>query len=1673
VQALVTKLHESHVLTPESTRSLLLELASLCRYEDMKVEIVSHGLDTLVLRMRDQDGALVAAEVLEVGLELLVNLMFENHSARVRLTQKGVVELSLLCLSVYSSKKQSKRRNKVMKLAIEVLDSIASADDERLRDQQLHTVAVTVQILENMMEDPCVLLHAVQLLGCLLEGNLSNIMHAANLRAISTLFRILGPTSEKMELNRAVCEVLLRIAEAPGMAQIMAAENGIHSLCLCLYMKGPSRDVEHSATRLLLRLSENTHVYGQIINEEMVPLLFQVVERNSAVLDVAWSACAVLEGLAKFARDCKLDLSPFLTTVHCQGKLLIQTAVAHAHETSLVTIIFQFFVHLSYNPVDLPSILNSETIEGLLGLYITNGTSGFLSVLADHIVQILTMLSRSTIESLRFSNEDQTLPSLFLCLRGYQDDVRFASQIFAVLTKFWKSQISSKLKSAHSITGFVGIAIDILQRAARTSTCHREEVLTNEQMIEFYNFLREVLLSRDGAEVVNCCGGPLLYHTLASCAKRAEASQQSTSHHGSPELERLVTIVISLLEKSLSTTGKPEQTRTTEENNDMPPLFNLNRGTREGDKEYDAYTSRLLRKERSCLFRSYESLPSLEASTTTGMISISNTQVARASRKSLAEDDNEHRIDHQDDHESEPEDPEPQDTRSCDKAARPDSAEPGNEKCDNGDFVGDGGDEANDDGSNDDSEEGDRENDKGFESELFPMCQSPSIERLFSATPKARAVTRATPKRPNYANLQDMRFYFVDKKGIKYPKHPLRPRETADNDGSVASGNALLFDEPPFLEPSTHKTPEEASTFIASAMERRAAFMQEEETTRARLVYENFSTFNLEEGLVRESLVLTEIFNPEQYPYRVPEQSAAFSTSKSLTFDSYFESGNLERAIQIGDNEYDLVLRRDPNTFGHMQWFYFAVSNVFDGSQINRETKYRFNIVNLCKPDSLFNKGLRPVVYSVKDAAEKGIGWLRAGEDIHYFANPFSRPTKIPNKSATPPEGSTGSTSGPTYYTLTFTLEFPNEGDTYLIAHSYPYTLTDHHRHVDDIFERLGRRARFVISRSALCKSISGRQCDLLTITDFASGSQELKARKAIILTSRVHPGEAQSSWMMRGVLEFLTGDSETARLLRRLFVFEIVPMLNPDGVYFGNSRCGLSACDLNRQWSNPSKAFHPTIYHAKELVLQAYSSRGIIFFCDMHGHSRKQNVFMYGCDTKKRPNPRARTFAKIFSTQHTARSYISYDDCSFKVSRDKENTARVVISSELKLCWSFTLEASFCGSNFGHLEGMHFNTMHMQQVGISLCEALLQACIIEGSTRERLMALVDDYSVCFPGYIESQMRETGIISGGNGVQIPREVNTTPRKPKSGVNKLRKSNSQKLPRRKSSNSTPTTVDDSSKIITQQQQPQQRSQMQRKNSKTGSSKFVDATPVVCSVVACKPLDLTKPPAKLVGKKLKSKKKKSKINDEDVVLGAKHVSTPPTAVNSESIEDEWDSARRESNSGGSASSNSTSTSVGSSFQAALSPSRLFSGPPTTCLIAQSPEQLKPRSNRSTSCLNAEPSSLQPHGEQPPIMFPPPMSDLLQSRSPKLRATNLRLRGGGKQFIAISPVRKISFRDIVHKSELTTVITYDQDVLNASTMALRQRGTLSTTTFPTRPIKLSNSSSTSRYLNFPNVT
>ena len=159
----------------------------------------------------------------------------------------------------------------------------------------------------------------------------------------------------------------------------------------------------------------------------------------------------------------------------------------------------------------------------------------------------------------------------------------------------------------------------------------------------------------------------------------------------------------------------------------------------------------------------------------------------------------------------------------------------------------------------------------------------------------------------------------------------------------------------------------------------------------------------------------------------------------------------LSLLFQVYENEYDLIVKPDINTRGHTQWFYFSVSNTRKGIPV------KFNLINMYKGDSLYNRGMRPLMYSRRDAGEeegpssaakgtqsgggsksktteeeegpgKGVtgdrvGWRRCGTDVCYYQNHIKR-------------------KGGHYYTASFTITFPHDNDTVYLAYCYPYTYT-------------------------------------------------------------------------------------------------------------------------------------------------------------------------------------------------------------------------------------------------------------------------------------------------------------------------------------------------------------------------------------------------------------------------------------------------------------------------------------------------------------------------------------------------------------------------------------------------------------------------------------------------------
>lgn len=112
----------------------------------------------------------------------------------------------------------------------------------------------------------------------------------------------------------------------------------------------------------------------------------------------------------------------------------------------------------------------------------------------------------------------------------------------------------------------------------------------------------------------------------------------------------------------------------------------------------------------------------------------------------------------------------------------------------------------------------------------------------------------------------------------------------------------------------------------------------------------------------------------------------------------------------------------------------------------------------------------------------------------------------------------------------------------------------------------------------------------------------------------------------------------------------------------------------------------HPTIYHTKKMMGKVKQERGILIFCDLHGHSRKKNSFMYGCNKAADGGFNSWTKVRLFPRLLAKLNPIfDINSCKFKVERSKYGTGRVVVWKTFEVTNSFTLENSFHGYDYGN----------------------------------------------------------------------------------------------------------------------------------------------------------------------------------------------------------------------------------------------------------------------------------------------------------------------------------------------------------------------------------------------------
>lgn len=201
--------------------------------------------------------------------------------------------------------------------------------------------------------------------------------------------------------------------------------------------------------------------------------------------------------------------------------------------------------------------------------------------------------------------------------------------------------------------------------------------------------------------------------------------------------------------------------------------------------------------------------------------------------------------------------------------------------------------------------------------------------------------------------------------------------------------------------------------------------------------------------------------------------------------------------------------------------------------------------------------------------------------------------------------------------------------------------------------------------------------------------------KPTIFISSRVHPGETPASFVLTGIWKFLTNEkSAQAKILRDRFVFKVVPMLNPDGVYRGYYRLDTMAQNLNRYYVNPSPVNQPTIWAVKKAIEQQVNSGKIQIYVDLHAHASKKGCFMFGNNLKGEAQLKAMLLPKLLSMNSLNFDFL---ECSFsdkmmtvkdkKDGLSREGCGRVSIMKLTGLPNCYTLECNYAsGRRINHL---------------------------------------------------------------------------------------------------------------------------------------------------------------------------------------------------------------------------------------------------------------------------------------------------------------------------------------------------------------------------------------------------
>ena len=427
----------------------------------------------------------------------------------------------------------------------------------------------------------------------------------------------------------------------------------------------------------------------------------------------------------------------------------------------------------------------------------------------------------------------------------------------------------------------------------------------------------------------------------------------------------------------------------------------------------------------------------------------------------------------------------------------------------------------------------------------------------------------------------------------------------------------------------------------------------------------------------------------------IPKIPNPLYNDENVIFDSDFEEGNLRMAIEITKNkEYDLIMRPETNAKKLYTFFFFSLLiKSYENNNENNNT-IKLNIINKPKDKNFYN-GQSPVLMFDTSINK----WTRDTFNVYAINNGLKNPN-LKNEFKS-------------YFSLTFSFNFkPNV--KYYFASCYPYTYTQLRLYLNTLNKNCYKK---IIKFGEAGKTFNNNKIPYVVITNFECDEEELNEKKCILVTGRIHSGETVSSYVVQGLIDFLVNlNNPISKYLRDKFIFKIIPMLNIDGVIFGNYRLNILGKDMNRLWTpnipfNSDECDKSSLYINSiiDIIKKTLNNRNIFLYCDFHGHSGKHNFFLYGCPKEGNEN-----YHKKFMEIYAKKSNIfSLNDCVHKIMPKKMNTCRALLKNVFSVDLSYCLETSMFSyvlkDEINNKKIYPFTIEKYKQIGMDFCLSLFE----------------------------------------------------------------------------------------------------------------------------------------------------------------------------------------------------------------------------------------------------------------------------------------------------------------------------------------------------------------------------